>query len=767
MAPMPSVTIAASPATVASGDTTLLTWSSSNATSCAASGSWTGTRGISGTETTAAINAGSAFTLTCTGPGGMAAATANVAVAPKPTVTLVANPQAVPGGGTATLSWTSTGATSCVATGSWSGARPTTGTEPTPAINAASSFTLTCTGPGGMGAATANVAVAPVPTVTLTANPTAVASGGRTTLTWTSTDATVCEASGAWSGSRGVNNSTGELSLPLNMASAFTLTCSGAGGDGAATVNVSIMQATTPQPTVTLTANPTTIMNGGSTTLTWSTTNATSCTASGGWSGTRATSGTETIAAITASRSYTLSCSGPGGTAAASANVAVAPRPTVTIMANPPTIASGGSTTLTWSTTNATSCTASGSWTGARDTSGNEVRSGITAASAFTLTCSGVGGTTAATANVAIAPVPTVSLTANPSSVVSGNTTTLTWSSTNATSCVASGSWTGTRGLSGTEVSTSLTAAAAFTLTCTGLGGMGAATANVTITAAPQPAPTVTISANPTTVSSGGSTVLTWSSTNATSCTASGGWSGTRATSGTATINSITANTSFTLTCVGTGGTGVGTANVTIASAAGTYQTDFNLDELPISENDRWRRAGNTFTNVRTANGTAFGTNGPANAFDDSYALLRGFGPNYTAEAVIQRSPNLNTTVTHEAELLLRFTDDAITARGYECLFSFDGNVQIIRWDGGLNQGMMNFRDITEVLPVGRSPLQTGTRIRCSISGSSISMFINDVQVARASDSTYPNGQPGIGFFTRPGGNSANLAMTSYRVTSN
>ncbi|MHB8660982.1 MAG: choice-of-anchor Q domain-containing protein, partial [Minisyncoccota bacterium] len=46
------------------------------------------------------------------------------------------------------------------------------------------------------------------------------------------------------------------------------------------------------------------------------------------------------------------------------------------------------------------------------------------------------------------------------------------------------------------------------------------------------PAPIITLSASPTSVTSGGSSTLTWSSTNATSCTASGGWTGTKATSG-------------------------------------------------------------------------------------------------------------------------------------------------------------------------------------------------------------------------------------------
>ena len=44
--------------------------------------------------------------------------------------------------------------------------------------------------------------------------------------------------------------------------------------------------------------------------------------------------------------------------------------PTVNLSANPTTITSGGSSTLTWSSTNATSCTGSGSWSGSKSTSG-------------------------------------------------------------------------------------------------------------------------------------------------------------------------------------------------------------------------------------------------------------------------------------------------------------------------------------------------------------------------------------------------------------
>jgi len=84
----------------------------------------------------------------------------------------------------------------------------------------------------------------------------------------------------------------------------------------------------------------------------------------------------------------------------------------------------------------------------------------------------------------------------------------------------------------------------------------------------PDPTPTVTLSASPTTVSSGGKSLLTWSSTNATSCTASGAWSGAEATSGSQSTSALTANSSYTLTCAGAGGNAAQSATVTVNAPA-------------------------------------------------------------------------------------------------------------------------------------------------------------------------------------------------------
>jgi hypothetical protein len=80
------------------------------------------------------------------------------------------------------------------------------------------------------------------------------------------------------------------------------------------------------------------------------------------------------------------------------------------------------------------------------------------------------------------------------------------------------------------------------------------------------PAPTVNLTSNETTVSSGGTVQLTWSTQNATSCTASDGWSGSEPTSGTAMSPTIMSNATFTLTCTGPGGTTAQSVSVTVSA---------------------------------------------------------------------------------------------------------------------------------------------------------------------------------------------------------
>lgn len=93
--------------------------------------------------------------------------------------------------------------------------------------------------------------------------------------------------------------------------------------------------------------------------------------------------------------------------------------------------------------------------------------------------------------------------------------------------------------------------------------------------APPAPVPTVSLAANPTSVASGGDSILTWSSTNATSCTASDAWSGSKALSGNESTGALTSTSTFGLACTGLGGTANASATVTVPAAAAIFGLDF------------------------------------------------------------------------------------------------------------------------------------------------------------------------------------------------
>ncbi|MCX6792459.1 MAG: hypothetical protein NTY12_00350, partial [Candidatus Falkowbacteria bacterium] len=131
----------------------------------------------------------------------------------------------------------------------------------------------------------------------------------------------------------------------------------------------------------------------------------------------------------------------------------------------PATINQGDSTTLTWSSTNSTSCSAS--WTNSTATSGTQVVSPV-ANTDYTVTCTGAGGSDDATATVTVRPLPTATLSINPSIINSGESATLTWSSTNTTDCSAS--WTLSTAIFGSQ-SISPTSSGDYSITCNGAGG--------------------------------------------------------------------------------------------------------------------------------------------------------------------------------------------------------------------------------------------------------------------------------------------------------
>jgi len=124
---------------------------------------------------------------------------------------------------------------------------------------------------------------------------------GRARVIWSVTEATACKSGGAWAGDQPLN---GWAVFPLLHGSHLELTCTGPGGTrtAAATYYRS--------PIIHLAAQSAPDFR---TTLEWSVRYADWCTAFGGWSGPMPLSGTQTIAPMAESTSFTLYCQGPGG----------------------------------------------------------------------------------------------------------------------------------------------------------------------------------------------------------------------------------------------------------------------------------------------------------------------------------------------------------------------------------------------------------------------------------------------------------------------
>jgi len=194
------------------------------------------------------------------------------------------------------------------------------------------------------------------------------------------------------------------LQIAVVAASLLLAACGGGGGGGGETSSAGASptsSASNPAAAaannpviVSIGANPSVLTAGQSTTLTWSSSNASACQASGDWSGAEPLSGTRQVTPPAAGTfTYTLTCNEAARSAVVVANAAATPLPTVSMSLAPASVTAGLASTLTWSTTNATACTASDAWSGGRSTSGSiVVTQAIAGTYTYSLTCTGAGG---------------------------------------------------------------------------------------------------------------------------------------------------------------------------------------------------------------------------------------------------------------------------------------------------------------------------------------------------------------------------------------
>ncbi|MDX2153978.1 MAG: OmpA family protein [Bryobacteraceae bacterium] len=386
------------------------------------------------------------------------------------------------------------------------------------------------------------------------ANPTNIRAGQSSTLSWTVENADTVTISGIGT----VDPRSGSTSVSPTQTTTYTLTARNANSEITQTATVTVER---PQAQISsFTAIPPTVVAGQCSTLAWATSNAQTVEISG--VGAVSLNGARQVCPEQTT-TYTLTAGNEFGQTTATQTITVVqgevPR-IAAFRAQPATILRGGASNLVWSVENATEVTIS--TIGTVESAGvREVRPEAT--TTYTLTARNRFGQSTATATVTVTQPPppqVVSFTAQPATIQSGQSSTLTWNVEGATS--VSISTLGTVANSGSQ-QVSPTATTTYTLTATNPAGQTTATATVTVTSAPGQNPTITAcTASPTVSPAPGSPVqLTFTATNATSINVSG--VGTVPVGQPVTVRP-TASTTYTITATGSQGTTAASCSVAV-----------------------------------------------------------------------------------------------------------------------------------------------------------------------------------------------------------
>lgn len=589
--PIPKpVTMTASPATFISGGTSNITWSATWANECFGSSLpvdplWPGMPPVTGSQMTSALFTPGTYiySLDCDNTtnnyAGSKSVSITVTAPPAPVLSMTGSSATISAGNTVTLSWNTQYATSCTASGDWTGPKPATDgahsevVGPLPAFPDPYIFNLSCSGISGKTKATFSVQV------NSTLNGAGGSGGNITGFAWSENVGWISfnSASDNSQYNYGVNENTttGALSGYAWSDNVGWLSFNAADVVGCPTAPCA--------PTVL----PSGALSG------W----AKALSAGDGWDGWVALSGTNINASLNTSTGafsgYLWGGNDGFGYAGVLGWLNMAPdngfggvfgpkTATGSLSAPNCTILSGQSTCstpFTWSIMGGVSPNLYNETTvtqylpnplvGASGVTPNIIAYGLNTVRlkdgntvVATATPSGVCdvGTSWDPVGKKCVPAPTVSISVSPSSIYPGSSATISWMPANADACSASGDWqtlgaktsatgtwsesTGTKTVSGTY---------SYTITCTNnAGGSASATAWLTVRN-----PTASISASPNPVGAGAPLNVTWSSSPSISgCTASSSpapvdalWNGAKGSGGTQAVTPITVARTYNVQC--------------------------------------------------------------------------------------------------------------------------------------------------------------------------------------------------------------------------
>ena len=263
----------------------------------------------------------------------------------------------------------------------------------------------------------------------------------------------------------------GRRSWLASLAALTLAACTSGGGGGAPVPDI-----------ISFAATPSTIVAGESTTLAWSVSGATSLSIN---QGVGIVTGTSVVVSPATTTTYKLTATNDAGSFTVSSSVIVTPAPPRPVIASftasPTHVAPGGSATLAWHVTGATSLSIDN---GVGAVTGTGVLVTPAATTTYTLTATNANGSVTSTAIVTVtaAPLPVfTSFIATPSTIVRGASSTLAWVVTGATALSIDQ---GVGAVTGTSVAVTPAATTTYTMTATNAAGSVTHSATVTVPAA-------------------------------------------------------------------------------------------------------------------------------------------------------------------------------------------------------------------------------------------------------------------------------------------
>lgn len=285
------------------------------------------------------------YTLTAVGPGGTVSQNITVSIPPAPVInTFVASPNITPIGGTITLSWDISNQVTQASIDQGVGNIAASGFAQT-TLTQDRTFALTASGPGGITTARVQAAVIPLPIINFTSDKSTISAGESANLIWTVTPADTVFID---NGIGFVPTGDARLVSP-NTTTTYTLTATNVSGTKTATRRITVV----PLPVInSLTASPSSIDQGETTTISWNTTNASTVTFKGN---SVALDGSLTFSP-SSNTTYTITASNSlGDSVSRSVSVSVTPAPSASLTVSPDAINQTQSTRISWNCVNVTS----------------------------------------------------------------------------------------------------------------------------------------------------------------------------------------------------------------------------------------------------------------------------------------------------------------------------------------------------------------------------------------------------------------------------